>query len=261
MPATCMGPDAECVVRRSRFPTTRASPLGRHSAPLSCLLVTSLLAAATTVVSGQSVVSVKPGNIVNGDYFGASTALNAMGTLLAVGAIGRNGTGAIFMYTCGGGTCAAATPPSFRPSGAASGDGFASSMAMSATGATIVAGSPNKAGNVGTAYVFTCDVSTGVCVSQVTLSAQNGGSFGVSVAVNGDGSFVAVGAYNVNYFGMFYTYACSVGSCTLQQSLQPSGTGLSDAVGYGMAWSADTSTLVVSSRGRAVGATRQGRRR
>lgn len=236
---------------------SRCEPLLLHSrigAPLLRLVSAALIIAATCA---QSVLNVRPGNVSNGDYFGATTALNDAGTLLAIGALGRGGTGAIFTFTCGGVNCTPASPASFSPSGAVSGEGFATSLAMSSSGTTIVAGSPNRASYAGIAYVFTCSVSTGVCGSQVTLVAPAAGSFGTSVAVNGDGSYVAVGAVIVasiyGAIGAVYTYACSVGSCSLQQTLQPSGAALNANVGYGMAWSADTSTLVVSSRNFTVG--------
>lgn len=208
----------------------------------------------TVVISiTQSITSVTPNNVSNGDYFGSSIALNAAGTLLAVGAVGRGGTGAIFTYTCSGGTCSSVIPASFSPSGAAGGEGFGSSLAMSATGTTLVAGSPSRANYNGSAYVFTCALATGICGSQVTISSPAGGSFGISVAVNGDGTYVAVGAYAESYRGAAYTYECTVGSCLFIQRLQPSETAINDAFGYGMAWSTDSTTLVVSSRGKAVG--------
>jgi hypothetical protein len=226
--------------------------LVRHWPTATILIVATLLGS----VVAQQALSVTPGDIARGDYFGTTIALNANGSMLVVGAQGRAGTGAVFTYACGGGACNPSSPASVVPTGGAVGEGFGSALSLSPSGGTLAVGSSSRAAYAGIAYVYSCSAISGACSNQRTIlgPGKNGDTpyFGCSVAVSGNGVAVAVGAFGVAYKGAVYLYTCTVAVCTLQQQLVPSSVSFSDAFGYGLAWSADSSVLVASARNKAA---------
>ena len=133
----------------------------------------------------------------------------------------RFSIGALFLmtlYGCGGGggdggssTAPTANPILFaKASNPGSGDFFGRSIAASADGNSLAVGAwaeasnatgingdqaDNSALNAGAAYVFTRDSGGNVTRTYVKASNTDAGDqFGISVALSGDGSTLAVGA-------------------------------------------------------------------
>lgn len=163
----------------------------------------------------------------DGDQFGTAVAVSADGTTMAIGAPGEgsaarvvNGdqsnddaddSGAVYVYVRKGN--AWAQQAFVKASNADSLDQFGTSVALSADGNTLVVGayfedgaskgvngngSDNSIGQAGAAYVF---VRRGTSWSQQAYlkasnpgEAEEGDTFGYSIAMSGDGNTVAIGA-------------------------------------------------------------------
>jgi hypothetical protein len=163
----------------------------------------------------------------DGDQFGAAVAVSADGTTMAVGSPGEGSasrtidgdqasndaddSGAVYVYTRSNGAWA---PQAFvKASNADALDQFGATVALSADGNTLVVGAhfedggargvngnqaDNSIGQGGAAYVFARRGSTWTQQAYLKASntgeAEEGDTFGYSVAVSGDGNTVAVGA-------------------------------------------------------------------
>ena len=177
--------------------------------------------------SVKQIAYVKAPTPGDGDQFGAAVALSADGTTMAVGATGEgsasrgvNGdqtnndaddSGAVYVYIR---TKGAWTPQAFlKASNADSLDQFGSNVALSADGNTLVVGAyfedgggrgvngnqaDNSIGQAGAAYIF---VRRGTAWSQQAYlkasnpgEAEDGDTFGYSIAISGDGNTVAIGS-------------------------------------------------------------------
>ncbi len=170
----------------------------------------------------------KASNTGAGDYFGNSVALSADGSTLAVGArrenspsTGVNGaqnnddgtadvSGAVYVFTFDGTNWN--QQAYIKASNTGAGDTFGHAIALSDDGNTLAVGAfnedsnttginsiPNDDGNAdnsGAVYVFTRSGNT--WTEQAYLKAGNtgaGDTFGIAVALAGDGNTLAVGAY------------------------------------------------------------------
>jgi hypothetical protein len=167
---------------------------------------------------------VKASNTDADDRFGTSVVLSGDGNTLAVAATGEDGngtaligndaddsstsSGAVYVYTRSGGTWS--VPPTYvKASNTQSGDGFGSSIGLSADGSTLAVGAHGEdsgttgvnggysesAPGSGAAYVYT--KSAGQWSWQTFVKASNteaGDVFGTSLALSGDGAHLVVGA-------------------------------------------------------------------
>jgi hypothetical protein len=191
---------------------------------LVCVISAVSSAQAPAVTQVAYVKAQAPGD---GDQFGTSVAVSADGTTMAVGAPGEgsaarvvNGdqsnndaddSGAVYIYVRKGN--AWAQQAFVKASNADPLDQFGTNVALSADGNTLVVGAyfedggskgvngnqaDNSIGQAGAAYVF---VRRGTTWSQQAYlkasnpgEAEEGDTFGYSIAVSGDGNTVAVGA-------------------------------------------------------------------
>ena len=167
---------------------------------------------------------IKASNTEEGDYFGGSVALSSDGNTLVVGAVGEDSSatgvngdqtdnlailsGAVYIFKRTGTLWAQlayikASNPDYD-------DIFGSSVALSDDANTLAVGAFHEASNAtgingdqfnnskshsGAVYIFVC--SNSVWSQQAYIKASNTGtsdSFGVSIALSGDGSLLAVGA-------------------------------------------------------------------
>ncbi len=174
---------------------------------------------------------IKASNTDAGDMFGASVAVSADGSTLAVGATGEassaTGTagtagdqaddsapfaGAVYVFTRSGETWSQAAY--LKASNTGADDQFGTSVALSADGSTLAAGASNEASmatgidgdqaddsiaGAGAVYVFTRDGAAWIQRAYVKSSNNDegdgfGDAFGYAVALSGDGSTLAVGA-------------------------------------------------------------------
>jgi hypothetical protein len=240
---------------------------------------------------------VKASNTGAGDQFGHSVALSGDGSTLAVGAFleasasaGINGNqadntafaaGAVYVYTRSGTTW---TQQAYvKASNPEAGDQFGTSVALSGDGSTLAVGAEledsasagingnqvdNTATDAGAVYVYTRSGTT--WTQQAYVKASNTGAndnFGHSVALSGDGSTLAVGAWledsasagiNGNQAdntaanaGAVYVYTRSGTTWTQQAYVKASNTGATDLFGTSVALSGDGSTLGVGARSEA----------
>ncbi len=234
------------------------------------------------------------------DQFGTEVALSADGNTLAVGASnedsaasGVNGdesdnsatdAGAVYVFTRSGGTWS--QQAYLKASNPDPGDELGSSLALSGDGDTLAAGalqeasaatgingdeSDNSAFRAGAVYVFIR--SGGMWSQQAYVKASNtdaGDFFGGSVALNGDGNTLGVGAgledsaatgINGNQAdnsaadaGAVYVFTRSGSTWSQQAYVKASNTGLNDFFG-GVALSSDGNTLAVGAAGESSAAT------
>lgn len=224
------------------------------------------------------------------DGFGEALALSADGTTLAVGARGEDGSatdvngpenddrreaGAVYVFVRVDGEWS--QQAYIKPANSGVGDQFGTSLAIAASGSTLVVGAPaessdartvdgdpanDKAFESGAAYIFERTGTT--WRQQAYLKTSNSDvsdGVGKAVAISGDGLFVAVGApgeksnaTGINGdgsdnskpdAGAAYVFA-RTGSAWMQQAyIKAQYTDPSDAFGSALALSDDGSTLAV----------------
>jgi trimeric autotransporter adhesin len=243
----------------------------------------------------QQQAYVKASNTGTGDLFGSSTAMSSDGNTLAVGAPGEAsnatvingnqadnsaaGAGAVYVFARTGTTW---TQQAYiKASNADDGDSFGLSVALSGDGNTLVVGAPGEDGaatvingvsdegatNAGAVYVF---VRSGTnWAQQAYVKASNteaADGFGSSVALNGDGNTLVVGApgedgagtgingtlqadNNALASGAVYVFTRSVATWTQQAYVKASNTEADDGFGSSVALTGDGNTLVVGAPG------------
>ncbi len=152
-----------------------------------------------------------------------------------------------------------------KASGSGTGDSFGVALALSTDGNTLAVGAYAEDGialDSGAAYVFTR--SDGIWTQQAYLKASNAGnadSFGVSIALSGDGNTLAVGAYHEDSnatgvngdevdnsapdAGATYVFTRNAGIWSQQAYLKASNTDAGDVFGVSVTLSNDGNTLVV----------------
>ena len=229
-----------------------------------------------------------------GDQFGFSLALSADGATLAVGALtedsaasGVNGNqgdnsaasaGAVYVFTRSG--AAWAQQAYLKAANADAGDMFGYAVSLSADGQTLAVGSfdedgsaravggphDNRTNGSGAAYVFAR--SGGAWSQQAYIKASNGesqDSFGVHVALSGDGGTLLVGALDEDCsatgvnppgcdndwredlsMGAAYVFVRAGTSWSQQAFLKASNTGFNDWFGSRLALSGDGNTAAIA---------------
>ncbi len=199
-----------------------------------------------------------------GDEFGNSVAISADGTTAVVGATGVNsGTGAVYVFhvSSQGSWSSTSTPAAtLTNAGGTTGDGFGSSVAISADGTTVVVGARSVNSGAGAAYVFHVSgqaswSSTSTPAATLTNGAT-GGFFGWSVSISADGTTAVVGARGVDEStGAAYVFHVA-GAGSWSNSSTPAATlgscGGAEA-GNSVAISADGTTAVVGAPGASDG--------
>ena len=190
------------------------------------------------------------------DGFGGAVAI--AGSTIVVGAWNQGG-GAAYVYrtTDGGGTYPQVAKLSsdcvnvLYPSQPCSGDAFGASLAISASGDTVVAGAWghddakfDDAGafssrvDMGSAYVLrTTDVwSTHTTTKLTAADAAQGDEFGISVAIDGD--TIVIGAWKDDDTGSAYVFRASDGTQLAKVTASDAASG--DEFGGSVAISGDT---------------------
>jgi hypothetical protein len=216
------------------------------------------------------------GNIV---YLGSAVAISSDGSTIAAGAASAtvgsvSGQGEVFIFSEPGGGWASETQTSrLTASTGVSGDGLGWSVAVSASGSTVVSGAlyaPDSGGGVGpgAAYVFSEPAQgwpsepTGTQTATLTASNTAVGDFGESVAVSSAaGSTVVVGAPFQGFGGSTEqegaAYVFSEPSGGWASETQTTELSASNGVtfGWSVAASADGSSVIASALGTFVGTT------
>lgn len=221
---------------------------------------------------------IKPSNTGAGDSFGVSVALSSDGNTLAVGASneasntqGINTTpndsgsliGATYIFTRTNNTWS--QDAYIKASNAGNSDYFGRAVALSNDGNTLAVGAygegssstginstPNDAAaSSGAVYVYTRTNST--WLEQAYIKASNtwmGDHFGFTVALNGDGNTLAVGAHwRLSSTGAVYVFTRTGTSWSQQSYMTGTTTQAGDMFGYDVALNNDGNTLAVGAIG------------
>ena len=197
----------------------------------------------------------KASNTDAGDYFGRSVALSDDGTTLAVGANledsdgitgpdiqsnnNESAAGAVYIFTSVGGWQQQAYVKATNPNPAAD-DQFGFSVALSGDGYTLAVGAPFYGVDKGAVYVYTRSGSTWTH-QQTILGGADNDWFGYAVALNYDGSVLAVGAphesTSASWSGALYVYTTvdSWSNIATNNSINSSGALADDQLGVSVA--------------------------
>lgn len=130
------------------------------------------------------------------DRFGSAVAWSASGDVLVVSAVSRlGGVGAVMMYSCAQGVCAAPQVilPALRGVGS-----FGTALSLSAGGDLLAVGASAISGGPGAVFLFACNGSS--CGELQVIAPDpnwDGSEFGQSVVLSGDGGTLLAGAPGV----------------------------------------------------------------
>jgi hypothetical protein len=211
---------------------------------------------AAYVYSGTNFVTEKKLTASDGgpnDHFGTSVAMSADGKTVIVGTTGTSGNrGTAYVYSGAN----YATEKILTASDGGANDYFGTSVAMSASGATVIVGANNNAAVRGAVYVY----SGANYATEKKLTASDsvsGDTFGYSVAMNGSGATVIVGAIGktvgVNT-GQGAAYVYSGANYATEKKLIASDGGASDGFGKSVGISASGAAVIVGAFQKMVGA-------
>lgn len=228
-----------------------------------------------------------------GDRYGAALALSADGQTLAVGAPGEAstgvapadnnapGAGAVYIYS--NNESGWTERAYIKASNADANDGFGSSVAIGTAGTLIAVGAPgedsaargvdgdqadNNAEDTGAVYVYRLDAGDWRQAAYVKASntqAPNEGTsinqFGTRIALNADGTLLAVGApgesgmsrtingdqdnFGRHFSGAVYVFTNSNTTWRQEAYIKASNAGWGDLFGHALVLNADGNTLAV----------------
>ena len=243
----------------------------------------------------------KASNTAANAYFGWATALSADGNTLAVSAVGdasaatgSNGNqadrtaadaGAVYVFGRSGSTWTQKVY--LKASNTGAGDNFGTALTLNSAGTVLAVGAPyeasaatgingsqisNASTDAGAVYVFTGSGSSWTQAAYVKASNTGAGdNFGASVALNGAGTLLAVGAPyesssatgvngsqnndSATLSGAVYLFASTSGSWAQSAYLKSSNTGANDNFGIAVALGNAGDTLVVGAIGESSSAT------
>jgi hypothetical protein len=187
------------------------------------------------------------------DTFGAAVALNAAGTMLAVGADGRNGQrGGVYIYDWSGSSWVQRGAV-LTAADAATADFFGGAVALSSDGTVLVVGARNWEGSLtNQGGVYTYDYTGGAWVQRgsVLVASDPGGNdyYATSVSLNAAGTVLVVGSTVRDNYGGVYIYDWS-GSAWVQRGsvLQSSALGTYHYFGSAVALDGTADRLAVGS--------------
>ncbi len=176
-----------------------------------------------------------------GDSFGSSVALSARGSTALVGAPGgHSGAGAAYAFTLRHGTWSQTAE--LTASDGALNDVFGSSVALSASGSTALAGAPLHS-DAGAAYVFTLRRGTWSRTAELTGAPDD--AVGFSVALSASGSTALVGAPGRHSAtGAVYVFTLRRGTWSRTAVLTASNGAHGDSLGNSVALSGLGSTAL-----------------
>lgn len=204
-----------------------------------------------------------------GDAFGTGLALSRDGTMLAIGAPGRNvsneeavrvGAGVIYTCRCSEGICGALSQPLTIP-GARARDALGTALAVNGHGTVLAAGTPGLDRGTGAVFLFAC--AAGRCDGLSRMLRPSGAllpgaplSFGRSIALSTDGHRLVIGAPqrccedSHDIMGYTFTASCEGVTCDQPLLLVRDGDSLGEYFGAHVASSDDGDFVAVSAHGR-----------
>jgi len=181
-----------------------------------------------------------------GESFGSAVALNADGTLAAVGAPNAGDMGVTYLFSKGDNGWGAQAR--LTSSAAQVKDAFGASVSISGDGTMLLVGATGRGTNTGTVYVF--GRGSGNDWAQTgQLSAGDGAAgdfFGWSVAMSADGTAAVIGTPNrAMYRGTAYLFSRGETSWSQSAALSVSDGGANDRFGNSVAISGDGGVVIV----------------
>ena len=228
----------------------------------------------------QAIGYIKPAGTSSRDRFGASVALSADGSTLAVGASGAEsdaepGSVHVFGRDAAGAWVELAE---IAASNAGEGDRFGASVALNANGSVLAVGAPEEDGgengttakqDSGAAYVFVRDAEAETWAEQAYIKAPNydltnlkvSDLFGVSVTLDDAGEALAIGASREGSgagAGAVYVYDradASEAGWTLDRTLKAPTPDDGDDFGLSIAFDGTGETLAIGAPGEDSGSS------
>ena len=188
---------------------------------------------------------------LTGDLFGTSVSLSSDGSIALIGAPGRNGGGAAFIYTRPGGGWANATQSAMITANEVS-TLFGQAVSLSANGSiALISDIYGNSGN-GSAYIYKRPGS-GVWANTTTHSAKltasdgaSGDNLGWAATLNSNGTVALIGAPSVaSYKGAAYLFSNTGSGWVQSAKLAASDSASGDLFGQSVSLSSDGSTALV----------------
>ena len=183
------------------------------------------------------------------DHLGYTVALSSDGTVAAIGAIGVNGEGAVYVYTFSGGVWSA--PVTIADPDAAINDFFGIPLKLSADGTAVLIGSRTGANGgltIGKVYLYT--LTSGIWSQSHEFDdpgAAISDFFGANLDISSNGTTVAISAGGSDFrSGKTYIYTGSGGAWS-QTTITDPDDGGSDFFGGPLALSSDGATVLIRS--------------
>jgi hypothetical protein len=145
-----------------------------------------------------------PTDSTGSDNFGNAVAISTGGDTVVIGALGHRSTiGAAYVYTRRESSWQQTAE--LAATGGAGGDEFGTSVAISASGCTILSSSAGQ-GPDGVTYVFTLQRSGWTQAAALAPTTDNGDDSGVSVGLTADGGTALVGSLGDLTVGFGYVF-------------------------------------------------------
>ena len=202
-------------------------------------------------ISWEEIAGLTASDGATSDNFGSSVSMNSDGTKVIIGApIPTTGSGKAYIFGLSGGSWV--EEAGLTASDGAINDQFGYSVSMNADGSKVIIGArfddaPNS--DQGKAYIF--GLSGGSWVEEAGLTASDGAfndQFGISVAMNSDGTKVIIGASRDNdptNSGKAYIFGLSGGSWIEEAGLTASDADNGDEFGNSVAMNADGTKVII----------------
>ena len=194
------------------------------------------------------------------DYFGRSVTISADGAYAIVGAIFEDTNGAsagkAYIYVRSGSTWT--QQQAIQPTDIQASDNFGTSCALNSDGSYAIISAPYEdtgGAMTGSVYIFTRSGST--WSQQAKIQAGDPGVedfFGISVAINSDATYIAVGSPGDNGTatydnrGAVYTFTRSGSTWTQQQKIQHSDSVYNDQFGWSVSMNSDATYIAAGAK-------------
>ena len=141
------------------------------------------------------------------DFFGTSVALDATGTILAVGATRPSGQGYVNVYRFYQAGWTADTTTAVV---GVSTDLFGTSVSLNAAGNVLAVGAPGTSSIAGSVKTFTSSGTTWTLKTPTITAPTVSDTFGTSVSLNPDGTSLAIGSPSGGYVRVYQSTSAGV---------------------------------------------------
>lgn len=219
----------------------------QYRAVVSATGATSVTSSSATLTVPDGTAWVQVGGDIDGatgDQSGWAVSMSADGTVMAVGAKlnGATDAGCVRVYDLVGGSW---TQRGSDIVGGSAGDQSGHSVALTSDGLVVAIGSPGASGGNGLARVFAWDGTAWTQRGASITPSAHTGQAGFSVAISGDGEWLAIGSPYDSSFqsggGSASVYRWTGTAWTTSNGSSVGSAAADDNVGYSVAFSRDGS--------------------